>query len=472
MVMLALICSAANVDGQLTNAQGSMAGEVTANSVILQTRLTGGVWMNDVLGAEGVARFEISESLEFEPVIRTAWQTAVGSYDYIVKVVVDGLKPGMRYYYRPIYGAKAKDVSIGNAGTFRTLDPDGTLPVKLAVVTGMNYNKFHNGTRTKAAYAGDDKDLGFPALDAIRRKRPTFFVGTGDNVYYDHPREPAAVDRTGMRQKWHEQFVQPRFVSLFADVATYWLKDDHDHRYDDSDRSGDRLPSHELGVELFREQVPIVDPTDPSAVTYRTHRLSRHLQVWFPEGRDYRSNNRMADGPEKTIWGAEQMAWFKRTLLASDATFKILISATPMVGPDDARKRDNHVNQKGFRHEGDAIFAWLSEQGFLERNFYFVCGDRHWQYHARHPSGFEEFSTGALVDANSRHGRRPGDAKSTDPEADITQLYTYDEPTGGFLMVTVSETEDGKGAFADFSFYDEKGAKLYGVRREAGDNDQ
>ncbi len=444
-----------------------MAGEVTANSVILQTRLTGGLTTNDVIGVAGTGRFQVSTQESFEAFTLTEWMEAQPESDFILKTVVRGLMPETRYYYRPVYGPDTSDVVTGNTGMFRTTDPGGMQPVKIAVVTGMNYNKFHYGARNAVPYSGDDKDLGFPALDAIRSMKPTFFVGTGDNVYYDHPREPAAKTVEEMRQKWHEQFVQPRFVSLFADVPTFWEKDDHDHRYDDSDRSGDRLPRHESGVDIFREQVPVTDPGDSSAVTYRTHRISKHLQVWFPEGRDYRSDNKMPDGPEKTIWGAEQMAWFKRTLLASDATFKIMISATPMVGPDDARKSDNHVNQKGFRHEGDAIFAWLVENGFLEKNFYFVCGDRHWQYHSKHPSGFEEFSTGALVDANARKGRDPGDPGSTDPNGEIEQIYTYQEPTGGFLMVTVAPTDDRSSAFADFSFYDELGTKLHGVRKEA-----
>ena len=63
-------------------------------------------------------------------------------------------------------------------------------------------------------------------------------------------------------------------------------------------------------------------------------------------------------------------------------------------------------------------------------------------------------------------GRDPGDPDSTDPNAEIKQIYTYEEPTGGFLMVTVAESEDGSGAFADFSFYNEKGEKLYGVKKQ------
>ena len=166
----------------------------------------------------------------------------------------------------------------------------------------------------------------------------------------------------------------------------------------------------------------------------------------------------MPDGQDKTIWGKEQKEWLKRTLLESNATFKLMISPTPMVGPDEVRKSDNHANQKGFRTEGEEFFKWLGENDFLNKGFYLICGDRHWQYHSIDPTGLEEFSTGALIDANSRVGRPPGDPGSNDPNALIMQFYTYDEPTGGFLHITV---RPGTPATAAFRFFDEQGELLY-----------
>ena len=84
------------------------------------------------------------------------------------------------------------------------------------------------------SYRGEDKLRGFPALETIRKMKPTFFVGTGDNIYYDSHDEREATTLTQMRKKWHQQFRQPRFVELFQHVPTYWEKDDHDHRFDDS----------------------------------------------------------------------------------------------------------------------------------------------------------------------------------------------------------------------------------------------
>ncbi len=154
-----------------------------------------------------------------------------------------------------------------------------------------------------------------------------------------------------------------------------------------------------------------------------------------------------------------------RSLLASDATFKIIISPTAMVGPDDGNKRDNHTNIDGFRREGDTFFDWIKTNEFLTKGLYFVCGDRHWQYHSVHPSGFEEFSCGALVDANARLGVGPGNEDGTDPEGLIRQPYTSAEPSGGFLQVVVEPGSEAQSATLRFNFYDEQGKLLYSVTR-------
>jgi alkaline phosphatase D len=446
-----------------TLGQGLMSGEVTENTVILQARLTSEETdaTGDLPGMRGVGRFEISTDRDFTRPIASQWLTAESDYDYILKAQLNGLKPATQYYYRLAYGPNQDNLRHSDTATFRTLAGKNiTDAASFVVVTGMNYAFFHYGSdgKGKQVYTGDDKHLGFPALATIKMLKPDFFVGTGDNIYYDHPKEGRAETLPAMRKKWHEQLMQPRFVDLFRNVSTYWEKDDHDHRFNDNDNTGNKRPSSVLGIDTFKEQVPVTDPTNPAALTYRTHRINRDLQIWLVEGRDYRSPNKMPDGPDKTLWGAKQLAWLKRTLLESDATFKILISPTPLIGPDDAYKTDNHVNHDGFRTEGDAFFAWLKNKDFLNKNFYLMCGDRHWQYHSIHPSGFEEFSTGALVDANSRLGRVPGDPKSTDPDAKVRQPYYQDPASGGFVYVQV---QPGTPAKLDFTFLDENGVVLY-----------
>ena len=446
-------------------AQGIMVGEVDTTSAILHSRLTASTNKigRDVPGAVGVGRFELSTNKEFKNPTTSEWLTAKSDYDFILKSKLSDLKSDTRYFYRLVYGPDQRNTKTSQSGSFKTLaGKNGNTEVSFVVVTGMNYMSFHHGIPRKGkrsgerAYTGPDKHLGYPALATMARMKPDFFVGTGDNVYYDSHDDQEATDTTGIRRKWHQQFAQQRFIDLFRHTATYWEKDDHDHRFNDCDREGTRPPLSDLGIQLFREQVPVVDPEDPDAKTYRTFRLNKDVQIWLVEGRDYRSPNKMDDGPEKTLWGAEQIAWLKRTLTASDATYKLLISPTPMVGPDDSYKRDNHTNHKGFRYEGRAFFKWIKEQGLDQNGFYTICGDRHWQYHSVDPTGIEEFSSGALVDANSRRGRAPGDPKSTDPNREIKQLHSQAEASGGFLRVAVDTA-----GIAKFEFYDENGVLLY-----------
>jgi len=454
----------------IDHAQGEIAGEPTASSAILQSRLTRGrdLINGDMPGTTAVACFELSENPNFHNSFKTNWAKAIPERDFIIKQKVGNLRSGTRYYYRLLYGPNTNKIKIGNTCTFRTLhSPNSERRTTFVVVTGMNYHRFHHGSKSRPAYKGPDKKLGYPALAAILDMQPDFFVGTGDNVYYDHPSKTAAQTQRQLRKKWHQQFVQPRFVELFAHVPTYWEKDDHDYRYNDCDNTSDKPPSPQLGKQTFLEQLPVADITEPHPVTYRTYRVNKLLQIWLVEGRDYRSPNNMPDGPDKTIWGKHQEQWLEKTLLESKATFKILISPTPMVGPDDVYKKDNHANPKGFKYEGDEFFSWLAKNDFLKKNFYIVCGDRHWQYHSIHPSGFEEFSCGALVDANARLGRIPGDSKSTDPNALITQPYTQKEPSGGFLAVTIDPGSEGQRPNIWFVFYDENGKLLYRCQRTA-----
>jgi alkaline phosphatase D len=225
-------------------------------------------------------------------------------------------------------------------------------------------------------------------------------------------------------------------------VAGFWLKDDHDTLDNDSwpGKNMGRLTFAE-GQRIFREQTPLGDQG------YRTFRRGRDLQIWLTDGRDFRSPNAMEDGPEKTIWGAEQKAWFKRTVAESDATWKLLISPTPFVGPDKPKKKDNHSNP-GFAHEGNEIRAWIKAN--VPDNFFILCGDRHWQYHSVHPeSGVHEFSVGAASDAHS--GGSPGENP---------QFHKFHRPNGGgFLSVTLRR--EGRESTILFEHCDVRGKVVY-----------
>lgn len=457
-----------------------MIGEVTQSSAILQTRLTSqnkmpedgfdtaeALLSYDIQGVLGTAKFEIADNRQFRKAIVSPWLQAKPDRDYIIKFKIDKLRAGTEYFVRVHYGPTKSKTHTGPISKFATLQTSNSeKPVSFVVTSCLNLGKFflgggvlRAGSKSKAAI-GQDRKLGYPALAVMAKLKPAFWVQTGDTVYYDYPNKGIAKTQPELRAKWHRQMAMPRMQNFLGQVPVYLMKDDHEYRYNDSDNvENGKAPSPKLAKATFLEQAPIAVFEDEDAVTYRTRQINKHLQIWMPEGRDYRDANNEPDGPHKSIWGKEQLEWIKQTLLTSKATFKVFIVASPLVGPDDATKHDNHVSYGSFQQERDAFFYWLKKNG-LNKNFYIITGDRHWQYHSIHPTGLEEFGTGTINGQNSRPGRKPGDLGSTDPLGLIEQPYIQKEPTGGFILVKLVPPEKEKTAQLIFETIDEAGNKL------------
>lgn len=447
VVACAVLINGGTASGnEIFHAQGEIAGEPGVKSVLLQSRLTAVERLDEsrrVPGATGVARFVVNPSSDDDgksgnDTIVTPWLEARPENDFIIRHHLQGLEPDTAYRYRLEFGESKSETRRGPERRFRTLPGERSdSSLSFLVFNCMGWGQYMDGYRNRPAYDGPDKELGYPTLVAMRRHFDSHFViGAGDLVYYDMPAGDVARTRPELRMKWQQQFSQPRLVDLVGSLGSFWMKDDHDFRYDDADLTGSDQPSAELGIETFREQMPVVPPSDPTRPTFRTVRATRDVQLWLLEGRDYRSPNRMDDGPDKSIWGAVQRAWLKRTLAESDATWKLIITPTPMVGPDSSRKRDNHTNADGFRHEGSQFFAWLQDQQLT--NVVLFCGDRHWQYHSIHPTGVSEFACGSLHrEVAVGDPPKPGDESSTDPDGAVRQPYVTSKQDGGFLRVDV-----------------------------------
>lgn len=457
-----------------------MVGEVTESTALLQTRLTiinkmpengfdseKALLSYDIPGVAGFAKFEVADNLKFKKAKTSPWLRTTPDRDFIVKYKIDGLRPNTPYFMKVRFGTTTSKTQKGPISRFSTLQTsDSEEPVSFVVTSCLNLGKFflgggtlRAGSKSKAA-EGENRKLGYPALEVMIKLEPDFWVQTGDTVYYDYPNKGIAKKLPELRAKWHRQFAMPRMQQFLGQVPVYLMKDDHEYRYNDSDNvENGKEPSPKLARATFLEQAPIAVFEDEDEITYRTRQINKHLQIWMPEGRDYRDPNDQPDGPHKSIWGKEQLEWIKQTLLASNATFKLFIVASPLVGPDDATKHDNHINYSGFQQERDAFFYWLKEHD-LDANFYIITGDRHWQYHSIHPAGFEEFGTGTINGQNSRPGRKPGDLRSTDPLGLIQQPYIQENPTGGFLHVKVTPLENGKTAQLTIETIDEEGKNL------------
>ncbi|MCZ6673717.1 MAG: alkaline phosphatase D family protein [Verrucomicrobia bacterium] len=342
----------------------------------------------------------------------TDWINTKAENDYVHQFQLNGLKPRSEYSVtvetRPDKYSNVTDTVSGSFATpaYKSEWQD----VTFSVITCQSYWDL-------------DNQAGFYIYPSMEKMNLDFMVAAGDMVYLDSE-SPRARTIDLARYHWHRMYSLSRHVDLHKNLPTYWEVDDHDSWANDGwptmEAKWMNPLTFEEGFDVYREQVPIGDQL------YRTIRWGKGLQIWLVEGRMYRSPNTMPDGPEKLIWGHEQREWLMRTILESDAEFKVLISPTPIVGPDRSQgKNDNHSNEV-FAHAGNYFRNWTKEQNL--KNFYVCNGDRHWQYMSVDPAtGLREFSVGPPSDIHAG-GNPPQDHR----------IQPFMRVGGGFLTVSVT----------------------------------
>ncbi|MCX7016678.1 MAG: alkaline phosphatase D family protein [Candidatus Sumerlaeota bacterium] len=361
-----------------------------------------------VPGAPGETRVVYGEKEGQSEKEETPWAAVDPDHDFTYQFHLSDLTPNTEYAYRVEGRANAKgSVSSTIEGSFETAPkPDDPARVVFTVVTGQN-----NTTQ-------DDPE-GHRIYPVMLSLKPSFFVHTGDILYYDSTR-PRATSAEIARYKWQQIYGLPRQIEFHRFVPSYFEKDDHDTWQNDC---WPTLQNTKMGTFTFKQgQQIFLDEVPMGDCTYRTMRWGKDLQIWLMEGRDFRSPNTMPDSPDKTIWGAKQKEWFKKTVQESDATFRVLINETPLVGPDREKKADNHAN-KAFATEGGELRRFIASQ----KNMYIANGDRHWQYVSVDPeTGVREYSCGPTTDKHA------GGFNEFVPE-----YHKYFKVCGGFLSGTV-----------------------------------
>lgn len=425
--------------------------------------------------------------------------------DYTRQVKLEGLRPDTKYeVVSTMYRNNGDEATSTLEASFRTA-PAPTASdrdVVFTVVTGQAYRNvdmrgeaFAGVSDTSAhllnmadpeqAYQLSRSVLGHRIYPVMAILEPDFTVHTGDVVYYDHQGASATSVRMA-RVWWQRMFSLPLMRGYSRVTPMYYMKDDHDTLKNDcwpGQRHGSL--SYAEGRRIFHEQTPFpVDgllPIDDDlslndGKPYRTVRWGKHLQIWLPETRDYRSPNDMdGDDPKKTMLGDEQKEWLARTLRESDATFKVVIFAIPVIGPDRPPEAtpeedrelgvkrffrppriDNLTNPIWSRQREELLTEVLSGAG----NVILVVGDRHWKYHSAWPSKrdpqIHEFSCGSTSDFHAKTGLRMVGVPT--PEEDPLMYWRDEVERGGFLSVQV---KGGSRPEAVFRFHNTFGDPVY-----------
>lgn len=446
------LLSQQNTPPDLHIGSGVKAGEITDRSAIVLVRLTATLGQDAqglIPGREGQARLHYGSSEDLRTAATTSWEAAKPEVDHSIQFKLAGLQPARRHYYRVEFRLDPQaEAKLSDMFSFLTAPPpDQRAPVMFQVTTCQDI-------RGESTYL------------PMAAQRPDFYVSAGDTVYYDG--QGLARNVAEAWQAYQKMFGLPAMKEYHRHVGGYFMKDDHDYRFNDADpfmkgkwvgsknadpgarftetRGNQRLDvawlTHEEGIRVFKRVFPMGEKT------YRTVRWGQGVQIWMLEHRDFRSPNDMPDGPDKSIWGREQKAWLMETLLASDADHRIIVAPNPIMGPDRLMKGDNHANLNGFWHEAQTFLDWLKDQKL--NNVVIMCGDRHWQYHSidrRNDRAIHEFSCGPTSD---------------DHVQAVPPLYEgverpYSASRGGFMSVRYKPDDRSLA----FDFYSVAGKPLY-----------
>jgi len=267
-------------------------------------------------------------------------------------------------------------------------------------------------------------------------------VFAGDTVYLDGhgAAGPSSVARSvaEIRVRYLDTDLLPLTRALFARYPVFFLKDDHDWRFAAADpvfaegRGAGPYrgrPGPYLGKQLFEEMRPL----DRGLTPYRSYRWGRGVQLWLLEARECRYPDlrdvagygidglappRAGDrsphlhypdycdvpGPDE-MWGPKQLEWLTATLRASDADLAVVVSPTPLLGPDRAAE-DSHVER--FAPE---LARWLGElEGVGPGRLVLLSAGGGGLWHSRYRSrdgriSIEELGTGPVAPCEPAAGQ-------------------------------------------------------------------
>ena len=291
---------------------------------------------------------------------------ALPESDFTAKMLVENLPGGQDIFYRVRFRDLAHTAVEGEAvtGRFRTAPADRR---DVSFVWG--------GDVAGQGWGINPDDGGMFTFSAMRKSRPDFFLHSGDTIYADGviPSEVKLADgKIWKNVTIPEKAKVAETLDEYRAAHKYNLTDDNLRafnaevpifvQWDDHEVTNNWSLSKELPASYkvrdisllaaragraFHEMYPMRESIVEPGRIYRKISYGPHLDVFVLDERSYRGGNgpnlETSYGPAAYFLGPEQMAWLKRELLNSRATWKVIASDMPLslIVYDDA------TNKKG-----------------------------------------------------------------------------------------------------------------------------
>lgn len=318
--------------------QGPMLGAVSHDEFKIWTRASG----EYSVSVEWGTAFDLSSSVRTEPV------QAKASDDYTVTITIEGLRPDTEYFYRILVnGAPDRYLKRFPPSRVRTAPQPGTAhDLRIAFGSCPRFQ--------------DDRVQ--PIWSTVVGLEPDLFLWIGDNIYGDST-QPHVLQEEYRRQR-DVAGLQP----VLRGVSHLAVWDDHDYGMNNQDR---RNPIKDEALKIFEDYWanPSYGLSGVPGVFFRYS--YGQVDFFFLDDRFYRDPDPQPQSPEKTMLGAEQLAWLQSELVASTAIFKVLVSG----GGWSEAKGETGDSWAAFVDERNKIFDFVRDQEIT--GVVLLAGDTH-----------------------------------------------------------------------------------------------
>ncbi len=420
---------------------GAAAGALAAGSIAAPSlsfaasrpRITHGVQSGDVgldramlwARADRPSRLiaEVSTKESFDGARTVIGPAALEASDFTAKLDLRGLPSGQTIFYRLSFQDLSQPTVVGEPVTGRLKTPSADRRDISFVWSGD----------TAGQGWGINKDWGgMRGYAAMARETPDFFIHSGDTAYCDGPiaaeanlpdggiwknvvtEEKSKVAETlkEFRGNFKYNLLDDNVKAFNAQVPMFAQWDDHetvnnwypgemlqaDKRY--TVKSASLLSAR--ANRAFREFMPMRENPVEAERIYRQVSYGPMLDIFFLDMRAYRgpnsANRQDKPGPDTAFLGAEQLAWLKRALKASTATWKVIAADMPIgiLVRDGKTDFENGANGDGpplgRELEIAALLRFIKRGGV--RNTVWLTADVHYtaaHYYDPNKARFQDF---------------------------------------------------------------------------------
>ncbi|MCL4215805.1 MAG: alkaline phosphatase D family protein [Candidatus Hydrogenedentes bacterium] len=275
---------------------GPMVGNVTDASASF--------WVRTAVESEVQVRVSREPSMAGAVVSKVVRSTAAN--DHTAVATVESLAPETRYHYQ----VAVDNVLFPDNGTwsFKTFPLAGApTAFRVAFGGGAGYTPQHERMWT-----------------TIKAYEPRAFLALGDNVYIDHPEQPAI-----QRFTYYRRQSRPEYRGFVASIGVFSIWDDHDFGTNDcfvgagADDPAWKRPVWRLFMNNWVN--PSYGGGEKNPGCWYNFRIG-DVDFIMLDGRYYRTD---PEGEHPSMLGPVQKKWLLDTLKAATGTFKVLASPVP-----------------------------------------------------------------------------------------------------------------------------------------------